>query len=74
MTETKREVALEQAAVALLAEAEKAGLDLNKLAESAKVGIGGNAIYTWISDSDLKTEARNAVDYLVTSTRENQAK
>lgn len=61
----KRATALEQAAVALLAEAKAAGLNLQELAEKAKNGIIGNASYTWVSDHEIKTEAGNAVDYLV---------
>jgi predicted secreted Zn-dependent protease len=62
-----REAALEQAAVALIAEAKKGGVDLSKLATAAVAGIVGNAIYTSISDHDLKEEACLAVEYIVGS-------
>jgi hypothetical protein len=74
MTDQKREAVLEQAAVALLAEAEKSGVDLEQLAQAAKIGITGNAMYTWIADHEMKAESESAVDYLISSLRANQVK
>ena len=64
-TDNKREIALEQAAVALLSEAAKAGVDLAAIAEKAKAGVIGNAMYTWVSDSSLKSESCSAINYLL---------
>ena len=61
----KRYAALEQAAVALLAEARAAGVNLSEVSEKAKLGLIANAQYTWISNHELKAESAAAVDYLV---------
>lgn len=61
----KRTIALEQAAIALLAEAKAKGVDLSEIAVKAKSGIIGNAMYTWVSDQEIKNEAGKAVDYLI---------
>ncbi|WP_072365975.1 hypothetical protein [Pseudomonas sp. NFACC10-1] len=63
--ENKREVALEQAAVALLSEMAKHGIDLSRLGGLAKSGIMGNAMYTWVSDTEIKSQACEAIDYLI---------
>lgn len=55
---------LEQAAVALLSEAKMAGVDIARLAEKAKIGIAGNAPYTWVG-AIHKSEVANAIDYLL---------
>jgi hypothetical protein len=70
---SNREIAIEQAAVAMLFEAEKLGIDLSDLAEKAKVGILGNASYTWISDHGLKQESAEAASYLVSAVRNEPA-
>ncbi|WP_236180502.1 hypothetical protein [Pseudomonas mosselii] len=61
----KRTIALEQAAIALLAEAKAKGVDLYEIAVKAKSGILGNAMYTWVADQEIKNEAGKAVDYLI---------
>ncbi|WP_460318078.1 hypothetical protein [Pseudomonas ogarae] len=61
---TDREIALEQAAVAIVTEAKAQGVDLVRLAESAKIGIYGNKPYCWIGP-DHKHGAAEAVDYLI---------
>lgn len=65
---TEREIAIEQAAAALLSEAKRAGLDLSEIAEKAKAGIMSNELYTWVS-ADRKTGSVDAVDYLLQSVR-----
>lgn len=70
---SNREIAIEQAAVAMLCEAEKLGIDLSVLAEKARLGILGNAMYTWVSDHDLKTESAEATSYLVSAARNEPA-
>lgn len=64
---TDREIALEQAAVAIVAEAKAQGGDLLRLSESAKIGIYGNKPYCWISP-EHKQAAAEAVDYLISRT------
>lgn len=61
---TDREIALEQAAVAIVAEAKAQGVDMNRLSDSAKLGIYSNKPYCWIS-ADHKHGAAEAVDYLI---------
>ena len=61
---TDREIALEQAAVAIVEEAKAQGVDLHRLSESAKLGIYSNKFYCWISP-DHKQGAAEAVDYLI---------
>ncbi|WP_085646761.1 MULTISPECIES: hypothetical protein [unclassified Pseudomonas] len=70
---SNREIAIEQAAVAMLFEAEKLGIDLSDLAKKAKVGILGNASYTWVSDHGLKQESAEAASYLVSAVRNEPA-
>lgn len=48
-----REIAFEQAAVAILTEARNAGVDLHVLVEKAQVGLLGNATYRWVKDEHL---------------------
>jgi len=62
---SKREIALEQAAAALLSEVKAAGFDPAEIAGKAKAGITGNAMYTWVSDQEIKANAIEAVDYLL---------
>ncbi|WP_122446907.1 hypothetical protein [Pseudomonas viridiflava] len=61
---TNREIELEQAAVAIVAEAKAQGLDLHRLSESAKLGIYANKRYCWISP-DNKHGAAEAVDQIL---------
>lgn len=65
---TDREIALEQAAAALLSEAKAAGVDMLAIAEKAKAGIFGNSPYVWVG-SDHKVASAEAVDYLLQSAR-----
>ncbi|MBV2132001.1 hypothetical protein KRX52_04210 [Pseudomonas sp. MAP12] len=65
---TDREIALEQAAAAILAEAKAAGLDLPAIAERAKSGIAGNKSYVWVG-AEHKVESGEAIDYLLQSVR-----
>lgn len=44
--------AAEQALEAFIAEAKKAGLDIEVHAKKARTGIMGNAAYNWISESE----------------------
>ncbi|WP_454004960.1 hypothetical protein [Alcaligenes sp. Marseille-Q7550] len=71
MSEENRETCVEQAAVALLAEAQAQGIDLQALGEKAKTGIIGGAEYRWVSDAVLANESTKAVDYLISSTLSN---
>ncbi|WP_143013279.1 hypothetical protein [Pseudomonas sp. UC 17F4] len=71
--QSNREIAIEQAAVAMLCEAEKLGIDLSALAEKAKIGILGNAMYTWVSDHDLKLESAEATSYLLSAAKDEPA-
>ncbi|CAM2973131.1 hypothetical protein [Moritella viscosa] len=41
-----------QALEAFIAEAKKAGLDIEEYAKRAQTGIMGNAVYSWISVSE----------------------
>ena len=63
-----REIAVEQAAVALLSEIAATGFDVQSLADKAKAGIRGNEIYTWVGP-DNKDGAVDAVDYLIGAIR-----
>lgn len=71
MSEEKRETCVEQAAVALLAEAKAQGIDLQDLAKKAKIGIIGGAEYRWVSEERLASESVKAVDYLISTTLSN---
>jgi len=61
---TDREIALEQAAAALLSEAKAAGVDLSAIAEKAKAGIFSNNPYVWVG-AKHKVGSSEAVDYLL---------
>ncbi|MFG5862769.1 hypothetical protein [Metapseudomonas sp. CR1201] len=45
---SEREIALEQAFVALLTEARDQGVDLNGLLPKVEAGLLGNATYRWV--------------------------
>lgn len=68
-TEENRVVAIEQAAAALLSEAKAAGVDLAKVSESAKAGILGNKMYTWVGSPERKLASCEAIDYLLQSVK-----
>lgn len=54
----------EQALEAFIAEAKKAGLDIEKTAMDAKAGIMGNSTYSWIPTLE-KTSAIRALEEAV---------
>ncbi|MNG36083.1 hypothetical protein D3C84_1229990 [compost metagenome] len=58
-------VAIEQAVAALLSEAKAAGVDLAKLADSAKAGVMGNKMYTFVGSPERKVASCEAIDYLL---------
>lgn len=53
--------AIEQALEAFIAEAKKAGLDIEKVSKAATAGIMGNDIYSWIPTLE-KTKAVGALE------------
>lgn len=63
-----REIALEQAAVALLSEAKAMGIDLAKLREEASTGILGNKMYRWVEGHHV-TGSVDAIDYLISGVK-----
>lgn len=56
--------AVAQAAVALLAELKKSGVDVSAVADAAKGGIIGGAKYKWVS-ADLVTQSQDAADEIL---------
>lgn len=63
-----REIALEQAIVALLSEAKAKGANLTEIAADAKAGVFGNKLYTWVG-ADHKVGVADAIDYLLTQVK-----
>ena len=53
--------AIEQALEAFIAEAKRAGLDVEKVSKAAATGIMGNDIYSWITTLE-KTKAVSALE------------
>ena len=66
----KNASAIEQAAVALLAELHKKGVDVASVAEDAKHGIISSATYKWVS-ADLVTESQDAVDQILQAVKQS---
>lgn len=59
---TDREIALEQAAVALLTEARNQGVDLHGLLEKVEVGLIGNALYRYVGAEHVSNSIDIATD------------
>lgn len=62
-------VAVAQAAVALLAELKKSGVDVSAVADAAKLGIIGGDRYKWVS-ADVVSESQDAVDDILRTVSE----
>ncbi|WP_047300502.1 hypothetical protein [Pseudomonas fluorescens] len=62
--------AVAQAAVALLYELKKSGVDVSAVADAAKSGIIRGDIYKWVS-ADLVTDSQNAVDDILRTVDES---
>lgn len=59
-----REIALEQAAVALLTEARDAGVDLTALLSKVEVGLLGNALYRWVGAEHVSASVDMAHEFV----------
>lgn len=59
-----REIALEQAAVALLTEARDAGVDLVALLDKAEAGLLGNALYRWVGAEHVSASIDMANEFV----------
>lgn len=59
---TDREIALEQAAVALLTEARNQGVDLYGLLDKVEVGLIGNAMYRFVGAEHVSNSIDIATD------------
>jgi hypothetical protein len=61
---------IEQAAVALLAEIQKSGVDVASFGKAAKDGIIAGAKYKWVS-ADLVSQSQDSVDSLLTTLKQS---
>lgn len=61
---TDREIALEQAAVALLTEARAAGVDLHALMGKVESGLLGNALYRWVGAEHVSASIEAAQEFV----------
>ena len=62
--------AVAQAAVALLSELKKCGVDVSAVAEKARRGIIAGEIYKWVS-ADKVTASQDAVDDILRAVEES---